>query len=704
MKSLPNALRRLTPIPALLTVLIAIVPAAAAVKISTPVPQETLAITEFKFEVLNNPGMIAEDIVADIYGDTLIVGIIPFQQNEFNLRATFLATGAESTQVAGVDQESTITINDFSSPVSYVVSGGGETKTYNVRLVYTGLPVVYIYTEDSAPVESKDNYVNGTIKIYPNVEDVAILNSEMGIRGRGNTTWTFPKKPYKVKLGSAASVLGMPSDKEWVLLANYSDKSLMRNSIAYHLGSEMNFAYTPRTTHVDLILNGVYQGNYLIGEHIKVDKDRVNIEELTEEDTDESVINGGYFLELDDYRDGTYFELKSGLPFVVKSPDDVTDQQLDFVNGYMQETEDAIFSPDFSDPENGYAKYIEPGTFIEWYWVNEVMKNIDAQDVSSIYYYKNRDAKLNMGPLWDLDVAAGNASVNTGDDPTSFYVRESKWFKRLFEDSTFKIAAEARWFTFRDELLSKLPDYIDSMAEVLNTSQQQNFYKWDILNQPIFPSTLVHGSYENEIVFLKEWLSTRIAWIDSHIAQPDTLGIPQLDFPANGTVVENLLPTIRWYSANLADGYDVQVSTTENFEILVVTENALSDTTYLLTEPLTEQTTYYWRTRAVNANEEGTWSEVWSFTTPTVLGTGDVNVIVSLFPNPAGDELFIDVPSFASVDNAELVDALGRTAVTSGLQPGATTKIDVSHLRRGLYVVILRGSMEKPLMSKVILR
>ncbi len=660
------------------------------------------AITEFKFETQYNAGIITDDIVADIYGDTLIVGIIPFQLSDFSLKATFVTSG-ESVKVNGADQQSTITLNDFSSPVSYLVSTGEEARTYKVALVYTGLPLVYLYTHDATPIVSKDDYVSGTMKIYPNVDTLDTYTGAIQIRGRGNTTWTLPKKPYRVKLGTAASILGMPSDKDWVLLANYSDKSLMRNSLAYYLGSKMNLEYTPRMTHVDVVLNGVYQGNYLMGEHVKVDKDRVDIKELDEEDIDEEVITGGYFLELDDYRDGLYFELASGLPFVIKDPEDLPQEQLDYIKNYMQETENAIFSEERGDPDLGYAKYINIDTFIEWYWLMELFKNIDAQDVSSIFYYKDRGEKLNMGPLWDLDVAAGNASVNTGDDPTSFYVRESKWFKKLFEDPVFKQTAEARWFTFKEELLASLPDVIDAYAGNLDISQRLNFYKWDILNQPIWPSTLVLGSYENEVDYLKQWLSTRIEWIDAQIPPQEVIGVPQLHSPSINTTVETLSPTIQWFRANLAESYDVQISATDNFETLIVDRTGLSDTAYSITEQLASQTRYYWRTRAVNVNDQSAWSETWSFTTPLILGTGENAHRVAMFPNPTSKELFIETPLAAGVDRAELVDALGRIAVSSVIVPGATTKLDVGNLQRGMYVIILRGSVETPITKKVIL-
>lgn len=806
MKNLPSAFLQLS----IATLFIAFTTSAFA---------EVPKMTSFRFDVQYNEGKISDNIVADIYGDSLIVAIIPRIQTAFDLRATFTTAVTVPVTVNEVEQQSTVTINNFSSPVTYIITSGADQRKYTVKLVYTGLPLVYVYTENEAPIENKDDYLAGSLKIYSNVEGGETLNVPMTIKGRGNSTWMMPKKPYRIKLGSAASVLGMPSDKDWVLLANYADKTLMRTSLAFGLGYEMNFAWTPRMLHVDLVVNGVYQGNYLIGEHVKVDKDRVNIKELDEDDTEQPKINGGYFLELDNYRDGVHFLLNSGLPIVFKSPDEPNDQQYGFIKDYMQRTEDAINASNFTDPEEGYAKYLDRETFIEYYWVQEIFKNLDAQDGSSIYYYKDRDKKLNMGPLWDFDVSAGNVGVNNAEDPTGFYIRESKWFKRLFEDPDFRNAANARWATLKAGLLANLPNVIDSYATQLDVSQRENFHKWDILNKIVYPSPLKFGSYKGEVDYLKTWLQTRIAWIDAHVEQPvltpitlispadeiryvvspsdqtketfkwssstdgssykvvfdkldgdlsngiatfnsnfftqDTtasithsqlydlfahvdnkdsvtlkwtasaslgqskinaqeprtikivsavLGIPKLDSPAADATIESTTPAMRWFKAHLATKYDLQVSADNNFSDLAVSKTGLADTAYVVTETLSDQTTYFWRVRAANSDGFGNWSVVRSFTTPLISGVGESAVRVAMFPNPTSKELFIDLPSVTQLEYVELVDALGRTAISVALSPGATTNVDVSALQRGMYMVILRGKSSRPVAQKIVLR
>lgn len=660
-------------------------------------PPLPFSITTFKFQTQYNHGHILEDIVCDIYGDSLIVGIIPYQQEKFKLKATFSAGSASSVTVDGDEQESNRTKNDFSTPVFYTISSGENSKTYEVRLVYTGLPVIYVYTNGGAPIVSKDDYVGGQVKVYPNEDAMNVFAGPLQIRGRGNSTWTLPKKPYRIKLAAAASMLGMPSDRDWVLLANYSDKTLARNAIAFHLGQHSSHEYTTRSTHVELVLNGVYQGNYLFGEHVKVADHRVSIDELEEDDAPG---DGGYFLEIDARLDGEFwFKTTDNVPIVMKSPEEPSEAQFEYIKTYIQDMEDAIYSENFADPVEGYRKYIKTETLIDWYWINELYRNRDASFFSSIYMYKDKDEKLNMGPLWDFDIGAGNDEEN--GDPTGWYIREAKWMKRLFEDPAFKQEAEARWVTLKQELFDDLPGAIDDLASKLELSQQLNFRKWDILNTWVWPNAVVTGSYQGEINYLKSWLETRTAWIDEEIIlanQPPPP--PTLFSPEDGIVGESLTPVLKWFKVDRAGLSHLQVSTDEDFNELIVDESGIADTIYSILTPLNNQTVYYWRVSFTNPIGEGDWSDVWSFTTVVNGIEGDISS-VSLYPNPAEREIYIDVPS--SVSSLEILDMIGRTKLAIDSPVGRTVRVDTSEFPRGMYIVRLSGKTNT-LSKKVILR
>lgn len=366
---------------------------------------------------------------------------------------------------------------------------------------------VIITTNGGAPIDSKDVYVNGTVTVDPNgVDETWLMTAPMKIKGRGNSTWGMPKKPYKIKLNSANSMLGMPSDKEWVLLANYSDKTLMRNEIAFELGRRLGMAYVPRTRTVEVSVNGFNQGTYLVTEQVKVSPSRVNIS------------GNGYLLELDRRMDGTYFTTSRSVPYVVKEPSTLSADQMSYISGYVQEAEDILNSVNFADPVNGYAKYIDVDSFIDWFIVNEISKNVDAPNFSSSYFYKEAGGKLFMGPLWDFDLGFGNCDYADAEFPTGWWVRaNSPWFSRLFADPVFEARVRARW----NQLKSKSGDLggmlhlIDRQAHALDLSQQQNFTLWDILNTYVWPNPIVTGSYAGEVNYLKQWLTTRMNWIDS---------------------------------------------------------------------------------------------------------------------------------------------------------------------------------------------
>jgi len=350
----------------------------------------------------------------------------------------------------------------------------------------TDLPIVRITTEGSAPIVSKAEYVSATLTIDPNGTDAAALSVPLRIRGRGNSTWAMPKKPYKLKLDEKTSLLGMPADRDWVLLANYADKSLLRNQVAFELGHRVGLAWSPRFRSVELFVNDEYLGVYQLGEGIKVAAHRVDIPELNELDTSGSALTGGYLLEVDERLDGdVYYVTRLGVPFVLDTPEEPTPEQLSYIWDYIQQTEDAILASDFADPLTGYAAYIDVDSFVNWYLVNELLKNNDAVFWSSCWMYKQREGKLFMGPLWDFDIAAGNINYNGNDDPTGWWIRNSRWISRLFEDPAFETRVKARWNELKVEHFDTILDYIDESAAALALGASNNFNRWSILDQPV---------------------------------------------------------------------------------------------------------------------------------------------------------------------------------------------------------------------------
>lgn len=485
------------------------------------VPTETTVpgtkdILEFKFEVKNNPKQLLRDVTCHIY-DSIIVGLVPYISTDKSLIATFTINGVDIT-VNGSKQETGTTVNDYSTPVTFTVKGAdSSTKVYTVKVYsFTELPILYLDTE--SPVTSKEAYVKGKIVIDANSRyEQTVTEVEMKIKGRGNSTWDFPKKPYKLKLDKKIEMLGMPAAKTWVLLANFSDKTLMRNTVALELGARFSTAFTPRSRYVEVVMNGEYLGNYLLTDQVEIGSTRINIPELSE-DSPESDISGGYLLEIDARLDETHWWYSNrSVPFTVKSPENITTAQLDYIRNYVQTAEDVLYGNNFADPDAGYNHYIDTDAFINWYLLNELTRNNDAVFFSSVYMYKDRNGKLTMGPFWDFDLAFGNINYNGNQAPEGWWIKNTLWVNRMFEDPAFVRKVKARWNVVKEKEIGTIYDYINETATYLKHSQKENFNKWDLLYNYTWPNSVMLGSYESEVQYMKEWLIKRTAWMDSEL-------------------------------------------------------------------------------------------------------------------------------------------------------------------------------------------
>lgn len=472
----------------------------------------------FKLEAAKNTGKITEDINLTTDGSS-VKGYTPGVKENHQFILSFTADTKAVVKVGNTTQVSGVTENDFTKPLVYTVTdAAGTSRNYTVSIYnFTGLPILNLTT--AGPVDSKDNYVTGSLNVNTNgLFEQETNNIALQIKGRGNSTWSMPKKPYRLKFDAKAKLLGLASAKNWVLLANYSDKTLMRNYIADGLGQSLNADFTPHGIFVEIVLNGAYQGTYMLTEQVELNANRVNITEMKAGDITDPAITGGYLLELDQRLDETYwFRTNANIPFTIKEPGDINTQQLNYIKTYIQQTEDAIFAANFADPANGYAKYINTDSFINWFLVNELFKNQDAAAFSSIYYYKDRNGKLGMGPIWDFDIGAGNVDYSDATKPEGWWVHDSGWFKRLFQDPAFAAKVKARWAFLKAGSIPAMYKNIDQSEAYLTLAAKQNFTKWDILNQYVWPNSVVLGTYPAEVAQFKKWLTQRVAWLDANL-------------------------------------------------------------------------------------------------------------------------------------------------------------------------------------------
>ena len=450
----------------------------------------------------------------------------PASQTSCSASAGPLATTATSATITIPNTCGTQTVKEVQLTVSVSDTAGRRTSATHsflapatpaaFRPLRTNLPVLKILTDNLAPIVSKDVYLPAQMTLESNVAGTPAVVGGLQIRGRGNSTWDMPKKPYRLKLTDKQPLLGMPSSKDWVLLANYSDKSLARNAIAMELGTRMGMPWTPRTAFVEVYVNDSYAGVYLLSENIKIAKDRVNIDELAAADIAADKITGGYLLEVDFRQDGhTMITATDQLPIVFQSPENPAPEQEAYIKGYIDQLETVLRSADFADPATGYAAYIDVDSFIRWYLVNEVFRNVDANMWSSCWMYKPRGGKLFMGPLWDFDLAAGNVNYNDAFLTSGWHIRNAPWFSRLFQDPAFVARVRQVWNEIKADELPAMFQSITTDAGVLQQAQLNNFQRWPILETYVWPNNQIPGSYAGEIGYLRTWLEARIAWMDS---------------------------------------------------------------------------------------------------------------------------------------------------------------------------------------------
>lgn len=472
-------------------------------------------VWEFTLLASKNPERLVSDVRCEITGDSLIEGWIPHLTDDKLLKPHIKCIGKVS--VNGIPVTSDITEIDFSDPITLKVEEDGNIKLYKVLIhAYTGLPVCWIETEGRQKIESKDQYLKAHMTIKKDVVTRASAPYEvdMEIKGRGNSTWQLPKKPFRIKLDAKESILDMPKGKSWVMLANYTDKTMIRNKLAYYLGSLSRLDWTPQSHFVEVWINGRYNGTYQFCEKVSVSKQRVDISEE------------GFLLEIDAYASGEadsrYFVTQVlPQPINIKEPQ-VTygDANYNLVRNFVLEAESTLYSYYFADPETGWQKYFDATSLVDWYLVNEIGKSWDAIRWSSTFMTWTPGGKIVMGPLWDYDLAFGNADASDGCDssPEGFQIKPQAWMHRFFEDPYFVQLVKERWQYFYAKKKVIMAE-INADANYLKLSAQENDNKWQTFYRYTERNRDIWGSYMNEIEYLKHWLNVRMEWLDKEFAK-----------------------------------------------------------------------------------------------------------------------------------------------------------------------------------------
>ena len=390
---------------------------------------------------------------------------------------------------------------------------GDNSHLYQV----TNLPTVSIHTQGNVIPQNKVDLIVSQLTIIS--DNGSKLLSEPGTtRERGNASRDFPKKPWRIKFDKKQNVLDAPAKaKKWTLINNYGDKTLMRNLLAFELSRRMGMPYTPYGTAVDVLLNGEYKGCYQLCDQVEIDKNRVEITEMTPSDNQGSALTGGYLIEVDAYanQEKSWFNSNKGNPVTIKSPDEdeITANQKQYIQNF------------FNRMENQWATYLDVNTFLRHFLVGELSGNTDTY--WSVFMYKQRDENLlHVGPVWDFDLAFNNDQriypVNGHKDYIYRDGGSCAGNMRTFVDNIVVRDAAAKqqllsiWGEARQSGLTEenMISFIDRWEADLQQSQRLNFLRWPIMNQRVHQNPPTKGSYQAEVEVLRTFMKERLLWMD----------------------------------------------------------------------------------------------------------------------------------------------------------------------------------------------
>ncbi len=530
----------------------------------------------------------------------------------------------------------------------------------------------------------------------------------IGIELRGNSSQGMPKKSYNFEVRDDAGedkkveLLHLPEGSDFALAANFSDKTLMRNALAYETFRQLGH-YASRTRFCEMVLDNTYQGVYILTEEIRRDSSRVNIAKLKPEDTTGVDLTGGYICRIDWNRTPgwnsqfsqpnsptvyTYFQ------HTYPRWDELQPVQMNYIRSYIDSFEVALHGPDFQDANTGWRRFAEEKTFMDYLILNEISKNVDGYRLST-YFHKDRDdrgGKLQMGPPWDYDLAFYNADYCEGFSTAGFafdinYVCGDAgvpfWWERLMSDTLFAQNLACRWQSLRTTTLKNAHFFgvIDSMAETLDEAQGRNFKFWPILGKYVWPNPgPLPPTYAGEVAKMKGWLFNRFAWLDATFGQ----NLPTLNANFTATPLgalnwqfEGNIPLGYVYTWDFGDGTFADQSSvqhafpgpgTYDVKLTISSPYGCSETS--------QQTIHI-----------------------SGVGTGETFAALgfSFFPNPAEEVLNVGFPDdFSDEFQVRLINVLGETVFEqSFVNHEKLVKLSVKNLPPGAYCAEIQGDSKR---------
>ena len=616
-----------------------------------PVAQLPPSMTLFSFKASENEGLDIDLTMSELNGT--FSGRTLTNVSSKDLIASFEHNGS-SASIGDAAQVSGTTAHDFTDLVTYTITGSdGQTTSYEVDLTqFTALPIIYLQTDYYAAIDSKEDYIPGDTSIVGGRDFDDFDLAEMKIRGRGNSTWGLhPKKPFQMKLADKAEFLGMPNDKKWLFLAEYSDKTMLRNKISFEMGYISNLDWTPQGRFAEVYINDEYNGTYNITQKVEESDNRVvlgdtgyllELDQLSRLDSDdvyfesvltdkfwvnikepslerssseyayiktlindfENAMSGStsmtsYFAVAETTSDNVWdvnlsqtmtlvpnsdyivsFKAKSSIDrtmivglglyhdpwtnagepvslttawqtfILTQTTTDFGDDQsrvlfdmggdqggevwIDDVSVLTADGIQLVANGDFQSGEasweggaataanitsyangtEGYAEYIDVDSFVDWYLISEITKNVDSKSYSSMFLNVVPGEKIKMGPLWDFDLSFGNVDYADSRYTEGWWVKYHPWYEHLFQDPDFVGKVKVRFAYFKDNQ-DFILDKIDAYAEQLQWAQQENNDKWQTLGMYVWPNPVVFDTYQEEVDHMKSWYIDRMDWLEA---------------------------------------------------------------------------------------------------------------------------------------------------------------------------------------------
>ena len=472
------------------------------------------------------------------------------RENPEMLIPTFTFTGTSVT-VGGREIVSGETAVSFAEPVDFVVHAeNGDTQTYKITLncpqINKELPVLRL--QPASEINSKDTYVKTKLTLYSPYTTEGWWSpddEEAEVRGRGNSTWILPKKPYRIKFPSKFSPIGLnhAKAKSWVILAHDMDKSLLRNHLAFEMSRVLfdrnenwhdpsAIMFTPCSQFVNVYMNDDYHGVYQMSDQMEQDDGRIAVEKLTDKDgSDPAKITGGHILETDIHAvenpvERFYSRYRSiSMNHKYPKDDEHDPAQYTYMENFVADAENALYSSNFKDPVNGWRKWFDEKTLIDFIIVKELAGDMDGY--TSTYMYKRRGVdKIFFGPIWDVDKGWDNdkrTGGHTSDKANNLMIHAgfqmpncngTDWFNRFWEDETLRQAVAKRWADKRDALVARINAALDERVAAMPLAVEANFTKWEFYYQASTEANMPAATYSAEISRIRSLTSTRASVLD----------------------------------------------------------------------------------------------------------------------------------------------------------------------------------------------